>query len=74
MRAEFDLECFRRAMLGMTTRARVLESVGIGDCGCLVAGALAPALLNRLSPRARGATVPVFTGGAVAFVVDVAML
>jgi hypothetical protein len=27
--AEFDLECFRREMVGMTTRARLMESVGI---------------------------------------------
>ncbi len=29
--AEFDLECFRREVVGMTTRARVLESVGIAS-------------------------------------------
>src|SRR5580704_12388641 len=28
---EFDLECFRREMVGMTTRARVLESIGIAS-------------------------------------------
>ena len=28
-RAEFDLECFRREMVGMTTRARVMDFVGI---------------------------------------------
>ena len=28
-RAEFDLECFRREMVGMTTRARVLDFVGL---------------------------------------------
>jgi hypothetical protein len=27
--AEFDLECFRREMVGMTTRARAMDSYGI---------------------------------------------
>ena len=31
MRAEFDLECFRRELVGMTTRARVMESAGIAS-------------------------------------------
>ena len=40
-RAEFDLECFRRERVGMTTRARVLESVGIAStlddrCGSVI--------------------------------------
>jgi hypothetical protein len=30
-RSEFDLECFRREMVGMTTRARVMESAGIAS-------------------------------------------
>jgi hypothetical protein len=30
-RAEFDLECFRREMVGMTTRARVMESAGFAE-------------------------------------------
>ena len=30
MRAEFDLEWFCWELVGMTTRARVLESIGIG--------------------------------------------
>jgi len=29
LRAEFDLECFRRETVGMTTSVRVLESVGM---------------------------------------------
>jgi hypothetical protein len=29
--AEFDLECFRREMVGMTTRARAMESAGIAE-------------------------------------------
>lgn len=29
MSAEFDLECFRREMVGMTTSARLMESAGI---------------------------------------------
>jgi hypothetical protein len=48
--------------------------VSVGDCGCLIAGALAPALLTRLSPNARSVTVPVITGGAAAFLVNVAIL
>jgi hypothetical protein len=48
--------------------------VSVGDCGCLIAGAFAPALLTRLSPSARGATVPVITGGAAAFLLNVAIL
>jgi hypothetical protein len=31
MRAEFDLECFHRQMVGMTTRARVMDSAGIAE-------------------------------------------
>jgi hypothetical protein len=31
MRCEFGLECFRRKMVGMTTRARVMESTGIAE-------------------------------------------
>jgi hypothetical protein len=30
-RAEFDLECFRRQMVGMTTSACVMESAGIAE-------------------------------------------
>jgi hypothetical protein len=30
-RAQFDLECFRRQMIGMTTSACVMESAGISD-------------------------------------------
>jgi hypothetical protein len=48
--------------------------VSVGDCGCLIAGALAPALLARLSPSAGRATVPIVTGGAAAFFVNVAIL
>jgi hypothetical protein len=29
MSAEFDLECFRQEMVGMTTSTRVMESAGI---------------------------------------------
>jgi hypothetical protein len=29
IRVEFDLQCFRREMVGMTTRARVMDFVGI---------------------------------------------
>jgi hypothetical protein len=31
IRIEFDLECFRREMVGMTTRPCFLDSVGIAD-------------------------------------------
>jgi hypothetical protein len=31
IRIEFDLECFRREMVGMTTRPCFLDSVGIVD-------------------------------------------
>ena len=48
--------------------------VSVGDCGCLIAGALAPAMLTRLSPSAGRATVPIITGGAAAFLVNVAIL
>jgi hypothetical protein len=48
--------------------------VSVGDCGCLIAGALAPALLARLSPSVGRATVPIVTGGAAAFLLNVAIL
>lgn len=34
LRAEFDLECFRPGMVGITTRARVMDFVGIAWTGC----------------------------------------
>jgi hypothetical protein len=48
--------------------------VSVGDCGCLIAGAFAPAMLTRLSPSTRSETVPVITGGVAAFLVNVAIL
>jgi hypothetical protein len=48
--------------------------VSVGDCGCLIAGGFAPVLMTRLSPNARGATVPAMAGGAAAFLANVAIL
>ena len=48
--------------------------VSVGDCGCLIAGALTPALLARLARSAGRATVPIVTGGAAAFLANVAIL
>jgi hypothetical protein len=48
--------------------------VSVGDCGCFIAGAIAPALVAMQSSRARGATVPVIAGGAAAFLANVAIL
>jgi hypothetical protein len=48
--------------------------VSVGDDGCLMAGAFAPAMLSRVSPSARSVTAPVITGGAAAFLVNVAIL
>ena len=39
MRPEFDLECFRRELVGMTTRVRVLDFVGIAWTSWRVVGA-----------------------------------
>jgi hypothetical protein len=51
-----------------------LSWVSVGDCGCLIAGAFAPSMLSRGSPSARSVTVPMITGGAAAFLVNVAIL
>src|SRR6202035_2789399 len=48
--------------------------VSVGDVGCLIAGAVAPALLARARrPTARN-LVPAVVGGFVGFLVNVAIL
>jgi len=46
MSPEFDLEGFRREMVGMTTRARLLEPVGLGVDKWFGAATLAPKSLR----------------------------
>jgi hypothetical protein len=48
--------------------------VSVGDCGCFIAGSFTPALVAMLSSSGRGAAVPVITGGAAAFLANVAIL
>ena len=51
-----------------------LRFVSIGDAGCLVAGAAAPALLARGRRSASHVLVPAGVGGIVGFVVNVVIL
>jgi hypothetical protein len=40
----------------------------------VIPGAFAPAVLSRVSPSDRSVTVPMISGGAAAFLVNVAIL
>ena len=70
MSTEFDLECFRREMDGMTTRARILESIGIASTARGARGRspllLFPANLATLGIRVAVVTIRAFSFGAAA--------
>src|SRR5665213_2610529 len=63
-RAEFDLEWFRREMVGMTTRARVLDFVGIAWTSLRIVGAQSlrgagsSVTKVRASPHQMGRPIP----------------
>lgn len=47
-----------------------LPAVSVGDAGCLIAGGLPPAVMNRGHPRA----VPAVAGALAAFLINVVIL
>lgn len=51
-----------------------VQLVSVGDVGCLLAGAAAPALLARVPPTVQRALGPILAGGIVGFAVNVVIL
>lgn len=65
---------WRAAANGLSWNDDVVRLVSVGDVGCLLAGAAAPALLGRIPQRMPRALGPVLAGGIVGFVVNVVIL
>jgi len=51
-----------------------MPTVSIADAGCLVAGAVVPALVAAYRRPTNGRWVPAIVGGLVGFVVNVVVL
>jgi len=64
MSAEFDLEGFRREMVGMTTSARVMESAGIASTSTGAPKAEAHGAPPRSTPLSMSIVLAELTAGA----------